>query len=309
MSASIETTAFATFSSAVAGLPKQRGMALEAMPLRRNVVGDDGDDGFDISDASVRLVVRRDARASKIAEEVESQMMAECTDEGADADADADCEANADRGRDVVIWARQRGDPTIEIRVVCGVRIMIVLCSDAATEEQVAELIAAVVRTAVVPFDTHPSRAAWKEARRPVIDAASEWTPSPGDFDVPINRRIDSIVESANKRMRTVYNTVFARKLASATRATAVRWSKKGELKLTVTVNFVDPEPEEPTKTKSSAKPTAKSSDATSDTTEETTDETTEETGEPSVKTKKTKKAASKKTAKKVDDEEAEDGA
>ena len=232
MSAKIDNVSFDTFAEAAKDAPKQRGMPRNSMPLREPVRGDVDDikTAFEVSDERVRVIVSRDTAGADAANALADSMFGvagESVPESKKDDEDEDDATPKLDHRDGIVWTRQSGEPHFEVRALEQDRVAIIVCADEVTETMIAELAITLVRVIVAPFSDHETRAAWKAARRPKLEVVCDWEPAPGDFDVPVARRLESLLKGANKRVDAMYDAVFKRKVLSTARSAAMRWSKK----------------------------------------------------------------------------------
>lgn len=250
MSSIIANTSFATFKQAAAAHTIPRSMHRSDMPFTGTDVelAKEKETGFEAMDKAFYLVADRSITGRDAAKvyldrfdiKVPDQETAKEEGEGEDNDEDdGEAEAEAEKvedvldssKRDIIVWL-PRGDsePFVEMNALDKHRVMVIVCDDKVTEVNIVDLAAALTRSIVTPFAAMGTRVAWKEARRPSLTAQSDLEPGEKEFDVPVQRRISSIVDSANKRLQTMYETVFDRKILTASRSAVCRWAKKEHL-------------------------------------------------------------------------------
>jgi len=260
MSSTVASTTFSTFAQSAAAFAVPRNMTRSSMPFTAPTLSSESDNGYDAVDGPLRLVVDRSVTgkdgAKKLREafrkshgKSESDEEAAHVHEGkpakaeeADAEeAEAEEEDTQQEGGgetegtqkssspcDVVFWLPTGGEDAFSMaEMIDDDTLAIVVCSDDATETSIMDLLASLTRAVVVPFSSHASRSEWKKARHPQVQVASEWTPSEGDFDVPIARRLATLLAGTNRRLDAMYATVFSRKILTSGRAALSRWGKK----------------------------------------------------------------------------------
>lgn len=252
MVSTISSTTSSSLATAIDAHALPRGMKRPDMPFRSNNVVDETETRYEVVDDAFRLVVDRTCtgadgalalRTRLVPDENEAKEDVPKTADGkgegegegddtgtAQGEELADSKSGEEAGdhRDILAWiAKGDGDAFVRVEDIPGDRVMVVVASDEVTEAAILDLAASMARAIVIPFKQHGTRQAWKSARQPHLEATSDWCPEEGAFDVPVGRRVATIVEGANKRIRAMYQTVFARKLIASARTAVTRWSKK----------------------------------------------------------------------------------
>lgn len=237
MANTIKDTTHDTFVQAAAAHAVPRSMSRSDMPFRDASADMVSGDGYEVADDNFRLIVKRALSGDGGLHDIKAKVDVEVTPAGDDdpegEDDDDDDEQNAGDAvvdkRDVIAWIPcGGGDAFTDVCILSdGVRVLVTVCSDEATEMSILDLAATLTRTVVKPFGDLESRREWKDARRPYARIKARWSPQEGSFDLPIARRLETIVDSTNKRIDKMYDTVFTRKLTTLARSATTRWAKK----------------------------------------------------------------------------------
>jgi hypothetical protein len=216
-------------------------MSRSDMPFLTPTLVSDNDSGYDAADGKLRLIVDRNVSGKEGAAALKAKYLDATraeprTGEVENDEADAS-DADEFKHCDVIAWIPKgdTGHAFTSVESLVGDAIFVVVCDDAATEMSILDLLASLTRTIVTPFSAHDGRAEWKKARHPSVQVVSDWSPADGSFDVPVSRRIATIVEGANRRLDAMYTSVFARKILSAARTAVSRWSKKAGIAMSKT--------------------------------------------------------------------------
>ena len=195
------------------------GLSKDDFPLVDTTVVRDEETTLEIVDKTYRVVVKHDVSGLDGIDEMYGLLTGgQAEDELDSADEDA---------LDVVMVLLGGGESVASVRSLPSDRVFVAISDAGVDADKLVDLLVAISRASVVPFADHPSRTAWKAARKPVVDSSSEWEPSSGQFDVPILRRAATIVQGANKRLEAAYETAFRNKLVTTTRSAVGRWAKK----------------------------------------------------------------------------------
>lgn len=254
MASTVASTTFSTFKQSASAHAVPRSMSRNEMPFLTPTLVSESDSGFSAADGKLRLIVDREVSGKEGAEALKAkylESMGPETDDGKQGEKvaeNAEDAENAENGDepatvadadafnhcDVIVWI-PKGDADeafTRVESLRGDTVFVVVCDDSATEMSMIDLLASLARAIVTPFSAHASRDEWKKARHPSMNVVSKWSPDEGAYDVPVSRRIATIVEGANRRLDAMYATVFSRKIVSSARTAVSRWGKKAGVPL-----------------------------------------------------------------------------
>ena len=246
MASTVASTTFSTFKQSASAHAVPRSMSRNEMPFLTPTLVSESDSGYSAADGKLRLIVDREVSGKEGADALKAKYLEAMGPETDDGVQDAEDAENAEgvdeptnvadgfKQCDVIAWI-PKGDTDeafTRVESLRGDTIFVVVCDDSATEMSMIDLLASLARAIVTPFSAHANRDEWKKARHPSVKVVSEWSPDEGSYDVPVSRRIATIVEGANRRLDAMYATVFSRKIVSSARTAVSRWSKKAGVPL-----------------------------------------------------------------------------